>query len=171
MPIYSNNSGTNMSGLSTSTFNSGVKNFTSLYILSSGVFKINVAIYGIGSLTSAKTYSITNFIKSTKFFSEKYHVSLLEDINAIVAVYGDDNNYYLYPIEIEFTSTDTSIFNNKSINTPAGYYLYSTYSESIGSVSLTATLNNNITIGTIDFNISQDQLVVSANNNNTVNFI
>ena len=96
--------------LITITFSYGRFSTDTLYILSSGTFKVEaVSDHGIGF---SKSIQIQNYLQDIKISIDKNMPDAYMDINVLVELFGDDGEYYIKATHLDIL-TDFSYYNGE----------------------------------------------------------
>ena len=162
-----NSSGNKLIGNS-SACDSGVTIFNSLQILSSGLFVIEA--YGGGLVSGFSiNYTIINFIKNITINTNNIRPSAFQPILINCSVFGDDDQLYIFPINITLVSSNTNAMNSLTTSTSSGFNSFNVYSSVSGALSVNCIINSKNATEIITLTILKPQLIVTVNE--TVRFI
>lgn len=132
-------SGTSISGISTLTNDSGILNFTDLYILSYGTFKILANSSQDIESVESEEFTVINTIKSFDFTINP-SVSTFKDLEIYLNLTGVDDNPFIQATNVTLISNATDlIIANDMQNSESSSFVFSLFSRKAETVNFTLT--------------------------------
>lgn len=155
-----------MSGDLTKSTISGVATYSSLKVLSSGLFQLTGTSPGLDPVNSS-SFRVSSELKSITLSASPTSVELYTNFDITINLVGEDNSAYLASAEVTLTTNDATAVTISSTNpssTTSGTIAFTIQAIKSGSFSFTAAVTGKvITSNTLSMTFLVPKLRLTVN--------